>query len=189
MYVLCMYPLFLLSIVNIFIWIYMHGHQAQWNIYETMGICSHLHTSGRPYSNREVRLCPTNRPVPSWFKNDPPGLDFSAHWLKEASLKLLAGSKWSVALHDTWNKMQTPTLALRTQYTVYNRPLLHTYVLTRPSEFKGVVSNSVQSLNTMGPNPNLFIIYIFESNSNTVKSQAVDWSTNSILNSFGQRSQ
>ena len=105
-----MYPLFLLSIVNIFIWIYMHGHQAQWNIYETMGICSHLHTSGRPYSNREVRLCPTHRPVPSWFKNDPPGLDFSAHWLKEASLKLLAGSKWSVALHDTWNKMQTPTL-------------------------------------------------------------------------------
>ena len=152
--------------MNIFIWIYMHGHQAQWNIYETMGICSHLHTSGRPYSNREVRLCPTHRPVPSWFKNYPPGLDFSAYWLKEASLKLLAGSKWSVALHDTWNKMQTPTL-----HCVHSTQQCTTglyYLCTRPSEFKGVVSNSVQSLNTMGPNPNLFIIYIFESNSNTV---------------------
>ena len=32
-----------------------------------------------------------------------------------------------------------------------------TYLCTRPSEFKGVVSNSVQSVNTMGSNPHLFI--------------------------------
>ena len=77
----------------------------------TVGIWFHLHTSGPadPIPIRD-RLCPPHRPVPSWFENIPPGLDFSARWLKEASLKLLAGSKWSVALHDTWNKMQTPTL-------------------------------------------------------------------------------
>ena len=77
----------------------------------TVGICSHLLLADKePFTNLRGgggRLCSPRRLVP---KNVPPGLNFSARWLKEASLKLLAGSKWSVALHDTWNKMQTPTL-------------------------------------------------------------------------------